>query len=127
MQEVDRSPTIVGDVGHLDVAATHALVTTQRHYRLDTDGAIEKPYVARASHAPSIEHPFGSPEHREKHKEYVSIAYTNVRKSVVIEMSYSLSYSSTSFSGTATVMARYGQEIPTLVSASSGSTSYSPF
>ncbi|KZT03370.1 Caleosin-domain-containing protein [Laetiporus sulphureus 93-53] len=59
-----------GNVSHLNVTAEHAPVTFERPYRLDTDQFIEKPFVARASYAPSVEHPSGTVPYARKHKDW---------------------------------------------------------
>ena len=57
--------------GHALVAPM-APVTGRRHNRIDTDRVIERPYLPRASIAPSAEQPEGSARHSEKYSDYVS-------------------------------------------------------
>lgn len=59
--------------GHA-LEAPMAPVTRQRQNRIDTDKVIERPYLPRASVAPSAEHPEGSARHAEKYADYVSIS-----------------------------------------------------
>ncbi|KAH9830900.1 Caleosin related protein-domain-containing protein [Rhodofomes roseus] len=61
---------IVYDHDYLGTVASHAPETLKRPYRLNTDTSIEKPYVARASYAPDVEHPQGTPVHAQKYKDY---------------------------------------------------------
>ena len=57
--------------GHA-LEAPKAPVTGRRQNRIDTDKVIERPYLPRASVAPSAEHPEGSTRHSEKYSDYVS-------------------------------------------------------
>lgn len=59
--------------GHA-LEAAQAPVTARRQNRIDTDKVIERPYLPRASVAPSAEHPDGSARHAEKYADYVSIS-----------------------------------------------------
>lgn len=59
--------------GHT-LEARHAPVTVNRRSRIDTDKVIERPYLPRASVAPSAESPNGSARHAEKYSDYVSIS-----------------------------------------------------
>lgn len=52
--------------------APQAPVTKTRQCRINTDKFIERPYLARASVAPSAEHPDGSTRHAEQYSDYVS-------------------------------------------------------
>lgn len=51
-------------------AAPRAPITFERPYRTDEDNWIERPYIARANVAPSVEHPDGTPVHSDKYREY---------------------------------------------------------
>jgi len=57
--------------GHT-LEAPKAPVTGRRHNRIDTDKVIERPYLPRASVAPSAEQPDGSVRHAEKYSNHVS-------------------------------------------------------
>lgn len=54
------------------LSAPLAPPTKERPYRLDTDQKIPRPYVARASVAPSVEKPNGTASFVEKYRNYVS-------------------------------------------------------
>jgi peroxygenase len=54
------------------LSAPLAPPTQERPYRLDTDQKIPRPYVARASVAPSVEKPNGTASFVEKYRNYVS-------------------------------------------------------
>jgi len=56
-------------VGHA-LEAPRAPITAARRCRIDTDKVIERPYLPRASIAPSAEHPEGSVRHAEKFSDY---------------------------------------------------------
>ncbi|THH11894.1 hypothetical protein EW146_g7881 [Bondarzewia mesenterica] len=53
-----------------NTTALNAPVTFERPYRQNTHDTIDKPYVARASEAPSFEHPRGSPDYAREHRKY---------------------------------------------------------
>jgi len=54
----------------LGTVAAHVPQTLERPYRLDTDASVEKPYIARASYAPDVDHPRGTAVYADKHKDY---------------------------------------------------------
>lgn len=66
------------NMNNMPLRSRHALearmapVTGMRHNRIDTDKVLERPYLARASVAPSAEQPDGSTRHAEKYADYVS-------------------------------------------------------
>lgn len=53
------------------LSAQFAPPTQERPYRIDTDQKISRPYVARASVAPSAEHPNGSNAYAQRYQKYV--------------------------------------------------------
>ncbi|KAF8434814.1 Caleosin related protein-domain-containing protein [Boletus edulis BED1] len=59
--------------GHA-LEAPRAPVTQERRNRIDTDKVIERPYLPRASVAPSAECPDGSKHHSQKYRDYASIS-----------------------------------------------------
>lgn len=66
------------NMNNMPLRSRHALearmapVTGMRHNRIDTDKVLERPYLARASVAPSAEQPDGSTRHAERYADYVS-------------------------------------------------------
>jgi hypothetical protein len=59
------------NIGHA-LFAPLAPPTQERPYRLDTDQKIVRPYVARASVAPSVEQPNGTTSYVKRYQDYVS-------------------------------------------------------
>jgi len=55
--------------GHA-LEAPRAPVTGKRRGRIDTDDFVERPYLPRASVAPSVEHPDGSVHHARNYSDY---------------------------------------------------------
>lgn len=98
--------------GKLGTTAVHAPVTIKRQYRIDTDARIEKPYVARASYAPDVEHPEGTTVHSQKYKDYVSASVPQDSRACRNSRRDSQCCSNISCSGIATVTGRSGLGTP---------------
>lgn len=120
------------NMNNLPLKSGHALeaplapITASRRCRIDTDKVIERPYLPRASVAPSAEHPDGSVGHAEKFSNYVSTSPITP-PSLDDVWPRSLSYSNIVCTGTGTATASSGRSTPGGDSAISDSTFYSVF